>query len=124
MLLAVASRIVPATETIDDNAHALFGRIVTDALATRPPALQRQFWVFLSVIRVLGLLRFGAFFDRLSTPRQDIVLRWLFDCPLAKLRGGFWGLRTLIFMGYYARPEAWLDIHYAPEFAGGERLGA
>jgi hypothetical protein len=124
MLFAVAARIVPAVATMDAGARPQFQRIIADALATRPPALQRQFWLLLTVIRVLALLRFGALFERLPGPRQDIVLRWLLDCPVTKLRGGFWGLRTLIFMGYYARPEAWGEIQYAPMSAGGERFGA
>jgi hypothetical protein len=32
--------------------------------------------------------------------------------PLLLVRRGFWGIRTLIMMGYYARPEAKAEIGY------------
>ena len=99
-----------------------FAAIVGKALAERPTALRRQFALFLSLLRWAPLLRFGATFERLAPTAQDAVLRWLLDAPAAKLRGGFWGLRALVFMGYYGQPETWGAIGYAPSFAGNERL--
>jgi hypothetical protein len=50
--------------------------------------------------------------------QQDAALRWFHDAPLAPLRHGFWGVKTLIFMGYYGRPEAAAEIGYRPARAG------
>ena len=120
--LAVATRVVPGVAELDAAGRERFAAIVGKALAERPAALRRQFALFLTVLRWAPLLRFGATFDRLAPAAQDAVLRWLLDAPLAKLRGGFWGLRALVFMGYYGQPETWGTIGYAPSFAGNERL--
>lgn len=113
---------MPAVAELDAAGRERFNAIVGTALAARAPALRRQFALFLSVLRWAPALRYGASFDRLAPAAQDAVLRWLMDAPLAKLRGGFWGLRALVFMGYYGQPETWGAIGYAPSFAGNERL--
>ena len=120
--LAVATRVVPGVAEFDVAGRESFAAIVGKALAERPAALRRQLALFLTVLRWAPLLRFGATFDRLAPTAQDAVLRWLMDAPAAKLRGGFWGLRALVFMGYYGQPETWGAIGYAPSFAGNERL--
>ena len=121
-LMCVAERIVPAAGTLDGAGRARFLAIVSKALADRPRSIQRQFALFLGLVRWAPLFRFGAPFDRLAPARQDAVLRFLLDAPLAKLRGGFWGLRALAFMGYYGQPEVWPGVGYAPSFEGNERL--
>lgn len=90
----------------------------------RPPGVRRQFALFLKVMRLMPLLRFGRAFDRIPPDRQDRVLRWLEDCPVMKLRQGFWGLKALIFMGYYGQPEVWTEVGYAPEFDSRAALDA
>ena len=72
----------------------------------------------------LPLFRWGTSFERLSGPRQDRVLRWLQDAPLTKLRAGFWGLKTLVFMGYYGQPELWPELPYEQLLDGNEALHA
>ena len=42
------------------------------------------------------------------------------DAPLLLLRRGFWGLRTLIFMGYYGRDAARDAIGYRADPRGWE----
>jgi hypothetical protein len=121
-ILHVAARIVPAVAGLDDARRQGFVAIVSKALADRPRKIQRQFALFLGIVRWAPVLRFGATFDRLRPERQDAVLRWLLDAPVAKLRGGFWGLRALAFMGYYGQPEVWPTLHYTPSFNGNERL--
>ena len=113
---------MPAVAGLDAAGRERFAAIVGKALSERPAALRRQFALFLTVLRWAPVLRFGAPFDRLAPAAQDAVLRWLMDAPLAKLRGGFWGLRALVFMGYYGQLETWGTIGYAPSFAGNERL--
>ena len=120
--LAVAARVAPPVAGLDGGGRERFAAIVGTALAGRAPALRRQFALFLTVLRWAPLLRFGAPFERLRPAAQDAVLRWFMDAPAAKLRGGFWGLRALVFMGYYGQPETWGTIAYAPSFAGNERL--
>jgi hypothetical protein len=121
-LMRVAGRVAPPTATLDAAGRSRFVALVSRALSDRPRSIQRQFALFLGVVRWAPLLRFGAPFDRLAPERQDAVLRWLLDAPVARLRGGFWGLRALVFTGYYGQPDVWLAIHYAPSFEGNQRL--
>jgi hypothetical protein len=121
-LLSVAARIVPAVADLDDTGGLRFVAIIGKTLAERPRAIQRQFALFLGLVRWAPLLRFGAPFDRLPPADQDAVLRWFLDAPLGKLRSGFWGLRALTFMGYYGQPEVWALLRYTPSFRGNEML--
>jgi len=121
-LMCVAGCIVPAVADLSAEGRSRFIAIVGKALAERPLSIQRQFVLFLGLMRWLVVLRFGAPFDRLSPADQDAVLRWFLDAPLAKLRGGFWGLRALAFMGYYGQTEVWPSLRYTPSFNGNERL--
>ena len=121
-LADVARDLVPETAGLDAAGWARFREIVAHALALRPPAVRRQFATFLSLVRLAPALRFGAPFDRLPAERRARVLRWLHDCPLALLRKGFWGLKALAFMGYYAQVETAPAIHYTPSFDGNARL--
>ena len=120
--LRLAARVVPATASLDAAGRGRFAAIVAKALAERPPALRRQLALFLGVLRWAPVARYGAPFDRLAPDRQDAVLRFFMDAPLAKLRSGLWGVRALVFMGYYGQPEVWPAVRYAPSFDGNERL--
>lgn len=123
-LQTVAARIVPGLANLSPPDCSRFLAIVDRALLDRPPAVRRQLGVFLGVIRWTPLLRFGAPFERLDGRRQDRVLRFLESCPVGLLRQGFWGLKAIVFMGYYGRPEAWDELGYAPRFDSREALGA
>jgi hypothetical protein len=120
--MRVAARIVPAVADLDVAGRSHFVAIVSKALSDRPRSIQRQFGLFLGVLRWAPLLRFGAPFDRLPPAHEDAVLRWFLDAPLGKLRSGFWGLRALAFMGYYGQPEVWPSLRYTPSFKGNEML--
>ena len=67
-------------------------------------------------------MRFGRPFESLAGDRQDRVLRWLEGGPVSLLRKGFWGLKVMVFMGYYGQVESWPEIGYAPERDGNARL--
>ncbi len=114
--------IVPELSGLDAAGEARFRAIIDEGLAARPPEVRRQLGLFLKLLRWLPVLRYGAPFERLPPARQDAVLAWFHDCPSSRLRQGFWGLKTLIFMGYYGRAEAGAGIGYAPSFTGNERL--
>ncbi len=124
LLQTVAVRIVPGLAELSATDRGRFSAIVDRALQDRPPAVRRQVGVFLGVIRWAPLIRFGAPFERLDGDRQDRVLRFLEDCPVGLLRKGFWGLKAIVFMGYYGRPGAWEEIGYAPRFDSRGALGA
>ena len=123
-LLTLASRLVPWSGNLGPAGRDAFLELIEHTLATRPAAMQRQFGLFLSVLRWAPAVRYLRRFDRLGADRQDAVLRWFQDCPLALVRSGFWGLRTLTFLGCYGRPDAGASIAYAPSLDGNAVLHA
>jgi len=118
----VARRIVPEIDELETSAWSRFYAIVDQALMDRPATVRRQFGVFLGLIRWLPLARYGTSFERLTDARRDAVLRWLQRALVGRLRQGFWGLKTLVFMGYYGQQELWDRVGYAPANDGNMRL--
>lgn len=121
-LLAIAPRIVPDVKELDAQGQEIFLGIIDGALMVRSRALRRQFASFLSVMRLLPILRYGAPLDKLSPSKQDKVIGWFQDSPSALLRRGLWGLKALIFMGYYGQPGVYEKIKFTPVLDGNERL--
>jgi hypothetical protein len=53
-------------------------------------------------------------FERLPGERQDRWLGFLENAPLTLLRVGIWGLKTLVFLGYYTQDGVQQRIVYVP----------
>lgn len=123
-LQVLAIRIVPETTELDAAGLSRFFGIIDEALQDRPASVRRQFAIFLGVLRWAPLARYGSPLDKLRAERQDVVLRWFEDCPVSLLRKGFWGLKAMVFMGYYGQPETNELVGYAPEFDGSVGLHA
>lgn len=123
-LQILAARIVPESTELDTAGAGRFFGIIDDALQEREPAVRRQFAVFLGLLRWAPLVRYGAPFEKLRPERQDAVLRWFEDCPVGLPRKGFWGLKAVVFMGYYGQPETNARVGYTPEFDGRAGLHA
>jgi hypothetical protein len=117
---AIAATVVPEAGALDEPAWAALEAIVVDALAARPPKLQRQLRLFIRLVDWLPVTRYGRRFTRLDAARRARALGGLQDAPLALLRRGCWGLRTLILMGYYGRPETRRQIGYRADPRGWE----
>lgn len=125
--LAVA--IVPEARELDAAGWARLESIVQDALGQRPAAMRRQLLVFIRLLNLLPALRWGRTFRSLDEPRRRRFLHGLETSRLFLFRRGFWGLRSLVHMGYYGRPEShealgyrarlrgWLEHPDAPEAA-------
>ena len=114
ILIQVARRIVPEVADLDEAGQTRFEMIIDRALGDRTAAVRRQFGVFLGLIRWAPVARWGSTFERLPATRQDAELAWLEDNPVEILRKGFWGLKTIVFMGYYGQAEVWPTIGYTP----------
>jgi hypothetical protein len=123
-LVAVAKRIVPEVVELDERGLKIFLTIIDRALGDRPEEVRAKFATFLGVLRWAPVLRYLSPFDRLPIRKQDAVLRWFESAPIGLLRQGTWGLKSMVFMGYYGRTEVWEEIGYAPSFGSLERLGA
>jgi hypothetical protein len=122
MIEAVARRVVPEVAELDRSGTTRFFEIIDRLLATRPAPVRRQLAGFLGLIHWLPVLRYGRPYEALPPARQDAVLRWLQECPIGLLQKGFWGLKTIIFMGYYGQPEIAQQIGYTPVQDGNSRL--
>lgn len=117
---ALAQTFVPEASSLDERTWADVEAIVERALATRPPKLRRQLATLIRLLDILPRLRYGRRFTSLGARRRAQFLAALQRAPLLLLRRGVWGLRTLVFMGYYARSEAAALIGYRADRRGWE----
>ncbi|MBI4052333.1 MAG: hypothetical protein HY400_07485 [Elusimicrobia bacterium] len=121
-LWVLASRIVPEAKDLDAQARERFFNLIENALSSKPDSIKRQIALFLFVLKWFPALRYGGSLDRLPPKNQDSALMWFQEAPVALIRKGFWGIKTLIFMGYYGRPEVGEGVHYRPSKKGNELL--
>ncbi|RLE20655.1 MAG: hypothetical protein DRJ65_17725 [Acidobacteria bacterium] len=119
-LQTVAAIVVPGYADLDQSSREQFLEIIDDAMDERPESMRRQLALFLKVLNLAPYLRWGRPLGRLEAVNAERALRWFQEAPVAKLRQGFWGLKTLVFMGYYGRREVWPEVGYAPEFGGSD----
>ena len=117
---AVASTVVPEACQLDEKGWLELEQIIGQALEARPAGLHRQLKVFIRALDVLPVFRYGRTFQSLDPLRRDSFLMGIQDAPLLLLRRGFWGLRTLIFMGYYGREEGRAETGYRANPRGWE----
>lgn len=120
MFRAVAVTVVPEASQLEESEWRELESIIELALASRHPRLRRQLVLFVRVIAATALLRHGASFAKLDAQQRTRLLEALQDSRIGLLRRGFWGLRTLIFMGYYARSAAAVQIGYRADPCGWE----
>jgi hypothetical protein len=122
LLMAVAARVTPETAHLDAAAERDFRTLIDTALSQRPPAVQKQFGSLLKIVRLAPLFRYGKPFEKLTSEKQDAVIAWFQDAPVTLLRKGMWGLKAMVFMGYYGRPEAASQVGWTPSFDGNTEL--
>lgn len=117
---ALAVTVVPEAERLDEKGWRDLGALVEDALSDRPAGMRRQLVLLIRLLGILPLFRFGRTFGGLDAERRLRFLESIQDSPLLLLRRGFWGLRTLVLLGYYGRPEAGPEIGYRADPRGWE----
>lgn len=120
---AVACAVVPEATRLDDGAWSELERIVDAALASRPERMRRQLVVLLRLLDVLARVRHGRALTSLDPSRRRSLLERVERARLYPLRRGMWGLRTLIFMGYYTRPGVAAELGYAADSRGWRARG-
>ena len=109
---AIAAAMVPEAQLLGESAWRDLERVADDALATRPAAMHRQLRAFILLLTVLPLLRYRRRLERLSLADRTRFLESIERSPLPILRRGLWGLRTLVFMGFYAREGVAASLGY------------
>lgn len=117
-LRAVVVTAVPEAATLTDAGWRDAEAIMARALAARPAGVRRQVGLFLRALDVVSIVRHGRPLTALGPAERTRLLESLSQSRLLLLRRGVWGLRTLAFMGYYARPEAAQAIGYRASAAG------
>ena len=117
---AVATCVVPEASRFDAAQWDEMAAIVARAIAARPRAMQRQLALFLILLEWFPLVRYGRRLSRLGPARRTKFLDRLQRSRLLLLRRGFWGVRTLVLMGYYGRPAAAAEIGYRADARGWE----
>ena len=117
---AIAQTVVPESAQLKDADWLAVERIIEDALAQRPVAIHRQLRLLIRAIDLLPLVRFGRRFTALDEEGRRRFLDAMQSSRVLLVRRGVWGLRTLVCMGYYARPEAGAAIGYRADARGWE----
>lgn len=115
---AVATTVVPESTALAAEEWVEFDGIVEGALAGRPETLRKQLVLFIRALEALPVARYATRFSKLDAARRRVVLTSLQNSRVAAIRRGFWGLRTLILMGYYARAAASAEIGYRAATGG------
>jgi hypothetical protein len=109
---SIAETIIPEVRELDDEQWSGVVAIIERALMNRPAKMRRQFALFVRALNVLAMVKYGRSLSALIPYMRTDFLESIQDSRVLLLRRGFWGLRTLILMGYYARPEAMPLIGY------------
>jgi hypothetical protein len=113
-LLCLAARIVPESAGAPAQVTDPLLAAIDGELRPRPHLQQLEFKALLLAIRWMTVPFTLRRFDRLPGDRQDRWLRLLENAPLTLLRVGIWGLKTLVFLGYYSQDGVTRRIRYLP----------
>ena len=111
-LRAIGSVVLPSPDALDDAGWAKAEAIIEHALASRPPGVKRQIRLFLRLVNFLPVLSTGRTLVKLPLDRRATFLQRLHRSSLMPFRRGLWGIRTLLFMGYYNQDRVRQEIGY------------
>lgn len=115
---SIAERVVPEVRDLDEEQWREMTAIIDRALMQRPPKMRRQLALFLKALNALALLKHGCTVSRLIPSMRTEFLEEIQNSRSLLIRRGFWGLRTLILMGFYARPAAIPHVGYRGHVRG------
>jgi hypothetical protein len=115
---AVAETVVPEVAALAPEEWQELCAVVERALAARPEATRGQVVSFLRLVEYLPLARLRGRFSRMSPENRREELARLERSRTLLFRRGVWGVRTLIFMGYYTRPRVRAALGYRATAAG------
>ena len=115
---AIMAAVVPEAAALSDDEWRAAASIIARAIAARPAGVRRQLGLFVRALDLVSLVRHGRVLRAVSAAERTRLLDALARSRVLALRRGVWGVRTLAFMGYYARPEAARAIGYHASAAG------
>jgi hypothetical protein len=117
---ALAATIVPEAASLEPDQWLELEAIVESYLARRPETIRRQMRSFITLLGVAPLFRYGRTFAALDPQRRTRLLSGVQNSSITLVRRGFWGLRTLVHLGYYSRAAAAREIGYRATARGWE----
>ncbi|MCC7131842.1 MAG: hypothetical protein IT352_04315 [Gemmatimonadales bacterium] len=106
--VAFVPELARAPDPVWDRLEATIGQ----ALAARPARMVRQLRLFVAGLDWLSRLRHGRGLAGLDLERRVAFLQRFERSPALLVRRGVWGLRTLVFMGYYTQAEVMTTVGY------------
>jgi hypothetical protein len=116
ILLRLAACIVPATSGAPAEVESAMLSAIDAQLVPRPRLQQLEFKLLLLGLSGMTLLPMAW---------QARFLRWLENFPIRLVRVGIWGLKTLVYLGYYGQEGIQHHIGYLPgRRDGNDRLHA
>ena len=115
-LVRLAACIVPETAGAPAEVKGALLAAIDDQLRLRPRLQQLEFKLLLLGLAGLTVSPAGL---------QRACLHLLENFPLRLVRVGMWGLKTLVYLGYYGQDSVERRIHYWPsKHEGNQRLHA
>ena len=117
---SIAEAVVPDTQHMTPTEWQDFGAVIERALMRRPARMRRQLTIFLRLLNFLSFVRYRRSLQNASIQQRTALLTSIENSPLLLFRRGFWGIRTLVFMGYYARPQCGHALGYTAAARGWE----
>jgi len=121
-LRAFGRVVLPSAEALDDEGWMEAEAIIEKALAPKPASVKRQIRLFLRAVNLLPIFTTGRTLSSLPPHRRSEFLNRLQRSRIMPLRRGVWGVRTLIFMGYYNQDRIREKIGYSAHPGGWEAL--
>jgi hypothetical protein len=119
---ALSETFVPEIVGMDGPSWERSFQIVETALRSWPRAVQRQVALLVRALDWISLIRHGRRLAKLEPERRLRFMESLQRSRLLLLRRGIWGLRSLVFMGYYAQPEIHAELGYRARPEGWEAV--
>lgn len=109
---SLAATIVPGAARFDDAAWQDVEARIEAALRGRPPRLRRGLRLLILALEWSPVIRHRRRFSSLDAELRAEILDRVQRSPKLLLRRGFWGLRTLVLLGYYGRPAVRHNVGY------------
>jgi hypothetical protein len=119
---ALAVTFVPEASSLGKQDWQEAYQLIGSTLSQRPRLVTRQLSLFVRVLNFLSVAKHRRGVTKLSSAERQAFLESIAQSSWALLRKGLWGLRTLVFMGYYARPSAGEQLGYHAEARGWARV--
>jgi len=102
---ALAETFVPELADAGDDEWERVMETIDVALRSKEAAIGRKLALAVRALDGMALVTRGRRFVALGRESRRVFLERMQDSGWLVLRRGVWGLRTVVFLGYYGRPE-------------------